>query len=582
MNAFDKLVAYFNPSAALRRNAARSALAYYEAAEPSRMRKFYKQRGSANEMVQRGAVSIRTQARHLTRNHDLARGALRVLVNNVVGPNGIGIEPQPRRIDGTIHAEYADALREAYRDWCKFPEVTHRLPWPRLQRAMARAWLRDGEVFAQMITGTRPDLNHKTKVPFSLEAFEADVVPLDLNDPAKNITQGVERNAWGQPIAIHVLKTNPNNIGVPAAGETKRIPWDRAIHLATFDHIGQIRGVSEFASVITRLEDIKDYEESERVAAKIAAMLTAYVRKGQPDLYVPNEDDASAPRELRLQPGMIIDDLAPGEDIGMIDSNRPNPNLITFRQGQLRAVAAGIGASNSSVSKDYNGTYSAQRQELVEQWIHYAVLCDDFTGEVCKPVWEAFVDACHLSGVVRKPNDLKPDTHNDALFTAQAMPWIDPLKEANAWAALVENGFASEVEAIRRRGGNPRDVLEQIADFRKKAGELGVTLKSGSMAVDPDAANIDQADEDNSSLDDTADTAPSKIDDKTFVDTYGIAVRAGVVTPQVDDEKMLRDRLGLPEMGSDAVSAWEDDGGVRRPITLAVDAGAQTQDLAQE
>lgn len=484
MNAIDKLVAFFNPAAGLRRQAARAVLAHYEAGEPSRLRKFYKSRGSVNEQVQRGAVAVRVQARHLTKNHDLARGALRVLVNNVVGPNGIGIEPQPRRADGSIHADYAAALLEAWRDWCRTPEVTHRLPWSRLQRALARAWLRDGEVFAQLITGTRPDLNHGTAVPFSVEAFEADMVPLDLTDTAKGITQGIERNAWGQPRAIHVLKDDGGTVGLTTTAQTKRIPWDRALHLATFDHLGQLRGVSEFASVITRLEDIKDYEESERVAAKIAAMLTAYVKKGQPDLYQPTED--GAPRQLNLQPGMIIDDLAPGEDIGMIDSNRPNPNLITFRQGQLRAVAAGLGTSYSSTSKDYNGTYSAQRQELVEQWGHYAVLCDEFTGEIVKPVWEEFVRAAHLSGVVPMPRNLKPGSETDALYTAQAMPWIDPLKEANAWATLVENGFASEVEAIRRRGGNPRDVLEQIAGFRQQAADLGVSLKVGGQADDPD------------------------------------------------------------------------------------------------
>ena len=488
MNAIDRLVRYFSPGAALRRHAARNALAYYEAGESSRLRKFHKSRGSANEAVQRGAVAVRTQARHLVRNHDLARGALRVLVNNVVGPNGIGVEPQPRRLDGSIHSDYAAALLEAWRDWCRTPEVTHRLPWSRLQRALARAWLRDGEVFAQMITGLRPDLTHGSRVPFSLEAFEADLVPLDLTDYNRNIVQGVERNTWGQPLAIHVLKTNPSDLGLPTTTNTKRIPWANMLHLATLDHIGQVRGVSEFASVITRLEDIKDYEESERVAAKIAAMLTAYVKKGQPDLYQPPESDGG-PRQISLQPGAIIDDLGPGEEIGMIDSKRPNPNLITFRQGQLRAIAAGLGGSYSSISRDYNGTYSAQRQELVEQWVHYATLCDEFTGEVCRPVWEAFVEACHLSGVARRPNDLKPGTHNDALYTAQAMPWIDPVKEANAWSILVENGFASEVEAIRRRGANPRDVLEQIAEFRRKADELGVQLKQSQMP-EPDPATL--------------------------------------------------------------------------------------------
>ena len=38
---------------------------------------------------------------------------------------------------------------------------------------------------------------------------------------------------------------------------------------------------------------------------------------------------------------MIFDDLAPGEDLGMVESNRPNVHLHEFRNGQLRAVAAG-------------------------------------------------------------------------------------------------------------------------------------------------------------------------------------------------------------------------------------------------
>lgn len=132
MNVIDRLVGYFAPHAALRRRAARSVLAQYEAAEPSRMRKFRRERGSQNEVVQLGAAAVRAQVRHLARNHDLARGALRTLVNNIVGAAGIGIEPQPRRLDGTIDSEYAAALVEAYRDWCRRPEVTHRLPWSRL------------------------------------------------------------------------------------------------------------------------------------------------------------------------------------------------------------------------------------------------------------------------------------------------------------------------------------------------------------------------------------------------------------------------------------------------------------------
>lgn len=491
-NPIDALISWFDPAAGIRRSSARRVLANYEAAEPSRNRKFRRAGGSQNEQVQRGAVAVRTQARYLAKNHDIARGALRTLVNSIVGARGIGIEPQPRRADGTIHSEYSAALLEAYRDWCRAPDVTGRMPWSRLQRAMARAWIRDGEVFAQMITGSRPDLNHGTLVPFSLEAFESELVPMDYHDPAKNIIQGIERNIWGKPLAIHVLKTNPGQISMPiglGGADTKRIPWERVLHCATLDHIGQVRGVSEFASIITRMEDIKDYEESERVAAKIAAMLTAYVKRGTPDLYEAPSDGSD--REISFKPGMIIDDLAVGEEIGLIDSKRPNPNLITFRQGQLKAAASGLGASYSSISKDYSGTYSSQRQEMVEQYVHYAVLCDEFVGEIVQPVWEQFVLAAHLSGVVRIPADVKTGTHNDALYTAQAMPWIDPLKEAMGWKAMIETGLASEVEGIRRRGNNPADVLHQIAEFRRMADELG--LKFATAPDQPDEPRSDPA-----------------------------------------------------------------------------------------
>lgn len=483
MNLVDRIVGYFNPLAGVQRRAARSVLNQYEAAEPSRLRKFRRENASQNQLVQKSAGAIRAQARHLARNHDIARGALRTIVNNVVGPKGIGIEPQPRRADGTIHEEYAKALSELYRDWQRRPEVTQRHHFAQVQRLMCRAWIRDGEAFAQRLVGNVAYLDHGTRVPYSLEMFEAEMVPMEYTD-GQRINQGIERNAWGKPVRYWVYKQSPNSIyRVPTTADLKSIGFDSVYHIATFDHIGQLRGISEFASVITRLEDIKDYEESERVAAKIAAMLTAYVKKGNPNLYVAPETTPSQPRSINFAPGMVIDDLAIGEEIGLIDSKRPNPNVLTFRQGQLRAVAAGLPISYSSLSRDYNGTYSSQRQELVEQWIHYATLTDEFVGMFIQPVWEDLVQAAAISGVLPIPKDVVAGSESDAIYVAQAMPWIDPLKEALGAEALVKAGFASEVEMIRRRGANPRDVLDQIEAYRKLAKEKGLTFSTMVMEV---------------------------------------------------------------------------------------------------
>lgn len=502
LNLIDRVVSYFNPMAGIKRLQSRHVLNYatgeYEAATPSRLRKFYRDSSSPNQLTQKSAVAIRAQARQLHRNHDVSRGILRTMVNNVVGANGIGIEPQPRRQDGSIHEQYAADLRAAWREWCLQPEVTAKMTFAKVQRMMAMTWIRDGEAFAQELKGTIPGLMHGSRIPLSLELFEPDLVPYDFE--RDRVKQGIERNAWGRATAFWVYKQNPaEGLGVTFA-DLKRIPAENVHHMALLDRIGQMRGVSEFASIITRLEDIKDYEESERIAAKIAGMLTAYVKRATPDGYqAPLTDEQGNPvaRNLKLAPGMVIDTLAPGEEIGTIDSNRPNPNLITFRQGQLRAVAAGVGASYSSIARDYNGTFSAQRQELVEQWIHYATLTDEFTGQFLQPVWNTFVQVCDMSGAVRCPRGVTPESADDALYLAQAMPWIDPMKEAEAAVTLVRAGFASEVEVMRKRGANPRDVLEQIDTFRKLAKEKGLVLTSdganptsaGSASQVQDAAN---------------------------------------------------------------------------------------------
>ncbi|UGQ45087.1 phage portal protein [Massilia endophytica] len=494
LNGLDRLIAFLSPAAGVRRMAARRVLGQYEAAKPSRLRKGLRAGRAPDVDVQQGAVALREQARHLEQNHDIARGALRTLVNNVVGPSGIGIEPQPRGRDGKIHEAYAKALRDAYRDWAKAPEVTQQHHWAKTQRLVAKTWLRDGECLSQHLIGNATGLVHGTRVPYSVELIEPDFIPMEYHDAAANIWQGIQRNAWGRPTAYYAYKEFPgSDTWARKQFEVKRVPAERIVHLKSVDRIGQMRGVSEFASVITRLEDIKDYEESERIAAKVAASLTAYIKKGSPDDFQVTEGvagTASAPREMSFAPGMIIDTLVAGEEIGLIDSNRPNPNLVTFRGGQLRAVAAGLGASYSSLARDYSGTYSAQRQELVEQWINYAVLTDEFVGQYVQPIWSTFVQAAHLSGVVPMPADVDPDSMDDALFIGQSMPWIDPLKEAMAWLQLVQGGFASEVEVMRKRGVNPRDQLDQIDTWRKDAGSRGLVFssdfKNHSKAAQPE------------------------------------------------------------------------------------------------
>lgn len=475
-NPIDRMVAWFSPEKGLRRHAARKALAYYESARPTRQRKAARERGSADTSILRAGTSLREQARHLEENHDLAKGILDILVQNVVGPSGIGIEPMPRRHDGTIHQELARQILALHRDWSRRPEVTWQHDWPSSQRLVARSMFRDGEGLAQQLTGRVANLSHGTRIPSSLELAEADLLPMDYNDPGRRIVMGVEQNTWGRPVRYHLYKEHPGNMHSPhyRAADMKPVPASRILHPKLVQRIRQTRGVSVFATVLSRLEDLKDYEESERIAAKVAASMAAYIKKGDSGLY-DGQGEEEEPRDLRFRPGMVFDDLEPGEEIGTIDTTRPNTSLEAHRRGQQRALAAGTGVTYSSSAKDYDGSYSSQRQELVEGWGAYGVLANEFISQFVQPVHETNVRAALASGLLTLPDDVDPETVTEALYIPPQMPWIDPDKESRSHERLEQSVYASGPEIIRKRGQNPHDVLEQEKAWRQRLQEAGLT-----------------------------------------------------------------------------------------------------------
>ncbi|KDM92890.1 phage portal protein [Photobacterium galatheae] len=473
MNLIDKALAPLFPSWAASRVKARAQIMAYEAATPSRLHKAKRESRSADNALGMAGQSLREQSRWLDENHDLVIGLLDKLEDRVIGADGIMVEPQPLNTDGTVNNELADALRRRWAAWSLRPEVTGVFARPELERLVLRTALRDGECFGQLVVGKAAGLVHPNPngTAFSIEALEPDFVPYNLSEVSQGIRHGIRLNGWGQPIEYLKLYDHPGN----ATGirfKTKAVPADRMLHLAFRRRLHQVRGVSILHGVITRLSDIKDYEEAERVAARIAAALGFYIKKGDGALFDSDSSTAQTPRKIDIAPGMIFDDLKPGEDLGMVESNRPNVHLSEFRNGQIRMVAAGTRSGYSSVARDYNGTFSSQRQELVESWDGVTVLQQWFIAHWARPVYRQWLQMELLNGL-DIPDEVDRSTLFDAVYLGPVMPWIDPVKEVDAWKERVMGGGASHAQWIRAGGKNPHEVFRQIKaerDYFEKQG----------------------------------------------------------------------------------------------------------------
>lgn len=499
----DPIIRAISPSWALKRAQARRVLAYYEAARPDKTRKQRREPNSASVAVRTAGTSIREQARHLEQNLDLARAVLRVLVNNTIGAAGITVEPAPRTKAGDIHEDFARAMLDVFDSWGERCEVTRQYTWPQAQRMLQRTAVRDGEVFAKIISGDGAPIRHAGPVPLSLELLEPDFFPIDHQSDyeGRKVREAVELNGWGAPVAYWAYREHPRDLDGWLTGDASqlvRIPADAVLHHAFRDRLHQRRGMSTFASILGRLDDLKDYETSESIAAKVAASLGAAIKKGTPDLYpVDTGDDGPEPRDMRFRPGMIFDDLEPGESIEMIGSNgRPNTGMLGFRNTLLKAATSGTGASYSTVSREYDGSYSARRQELVDAWVDYAVMSQDFAAAIIRPVYRRVMATAIGAGVLTAPADVDPASVMQAMYQMPVMPWIDPSKEQKAWEGLEAAGHASGPEIIRKRGRSPADVLREEVAWRRMLDESGITTTITQPAATASAPTDEQMEPD--------------------------------------------------------------------------------------
>ena len=515
----ERVIERFSPGWAFRRHNFKRALhaaRKYEAAEESRLRRIRKSKGSADSTTFRSAEILRHRARDLDENYDIASGILDVLESKIVGSEILAHPMVMMEGGAELAVDLNRHLAELYREWAMRPETTRQQSLGKAQRLAARSWMRDGECFVHHLDGIVPDLEHATEVPYSIELLEADMVPMTLTATrgfdGQLLRYGILTDQWGKPEEYLVLLHHPGDLlfGLFTAGtgilghsgtfglnDIKRVPAMDISHIKHVKRMHQTRGVSALATVFNRLTDLKDYEESEQTAARIGSYVALAITKS-PDAQ-PDAPGSSSPREMDWMPGMIFDQLVEGEEVVSIKNERPSNQILPFRRTSLMAVSSGSRAGYSSIAKDFNGTYSAQRQELVESELHYAVLTEELVSMEVRPIYRRFVDMVNTRGLIPREmlRGVDLDTLFKAAFRGPSVAYIDPVKEINHELIGVQAGFFSKQSVQLKRGRNPADVDAEIEQEREREKQKGIVSTSNpANKTAPASATLPPVDED--------------------------------------------------------------------------------------
>lgn len=417
--------------------------------------------GSQDNANERASPWLRNWGRYLDENHDLAVGVLDEIVGRAIGTGVVAI-PKPLRADGSINEPAGAEIIKRWRRWMRKCDVTDQLHWYAAQRLIGRGQPRDGEYFVQHITGrTRGWPFSPDDVPYRIELLESEMVPESLTQDRWR--QGVLLDDWRRPVQYAVFRQHPGDF-MTGFGRAHQ-PTDYKIVprelMSQFKHTNRwpaTRGVSVFAPVIARLYDIKDLEESERLKNRILASWAAAITKS-PELIGQDtgKDTDTGRRFLDMFRGTLIDTLAPGESIEGVGPDYPVSDMPAYIADQIKRVAAGTGSRYSSISRNYDGNYAAQRQELVESEVHAQIREDDFVQTIVREVYERWLMAAVLDGQIRMPG-VDFAMFSNAEYRGPVIPWIDPLKEVQADALAVEKGFVS-IDQIRIKRGAPEEMI---------------------------------------------------------------------------------------------------------------------------
>jgi lambda family phage portal protein len=329
-------------------------------------------------------------------------------------------------------------------------------------------------------------------IPFALEIVEPERLPEDTPQyPAPGsvgqVRMGVEVDSFQRPIAYWVRNSYPGDIKPSLAtdvGGFIRIPARDMWHLKLTGRWPQTRGEPWLHTAMRKLNDMDGYSEAEIVAARGAASYMAFIKTDTPDSPLA-EEASDGTKQTQIEPG-IVEHLAPGEDVQFISPNRPNAAMDPFMRLMLREVAAGIGVSYESLSRDYSQTtYSSGRLALLDDRDLWRFLQQWYIRTFRAPLHREWLRSAVMAGKIPEISIdeymRNPRKFEAVRFKPRGWSWVDPTKEVEAFKSAVRNGFTTVSDVIAKTADG-RD-LEDVLNERKRELEL---MREAELSFDTD------------------------------------------------------------------------------------------------
>lgn len=428
---------------------------------------------------------LRARSRDMARNAPVADNAVDTYSSELIG---VGITPLPDA-DDTVKKELS-ALWDEWREHADFDKV---LDFYGLQDLATRAWKESGECFARLIV---LPYDGNGIVPLRIQLIEADMIPLaNGKAPSGNeIFNGIEFKD-GQRIAYWMLKKHPGDYPFAGRGafgvvdykedNMVRVPADEMLHLYKPRRPGQLRGVPRLSGTLQTISQLDDFDEATLERQKIAAALTAFIRRPEPiepgkDPITGEKIDPDVVQESTLHAGSGYT-LLPGEEITFPDLPELGEGYEKFVKHYNQKIASGNALPYELLTGDYSAVNDRTvrvalgvfRRKLQQDQRHNVI------HQFCRPVWRKWIQIAVLNALA-----IRDYIAVKVKWNPQAWPYINPLQDVQTKDREIKAGLTSRTAKIMERGDDPDQVDKERAADKEREQELQISQQVGKTEGD--------------------------------------------------------------------------------------------------
>ena len=464
MNWLDRVIGWFSPAAAFRREAWRSALEEqrnYDAGNYGRINANWRVVNQSAEYTDRyERDTVRARARDLERNSDLANSVVGPFVRNVVG-KGLVLQAK------TDNAGLNEEIEQLWRVWTKKRncDVTGTQSLNQILRmAVRRKKIDGGILFVKRYAAGGV-------VPFKLQMFEVD--ELDTSQIAakhqhNRVVGGIEYNRYNAPVGYWIRQYTIDGMTI---AEPVYIKADDVIFYFSKRRPSQLREMSDMSQTITRIRDANEFVTAVSMKQRIEACFALAIKKilptqgvGRSAAGVTGSGHHQTYDTKMLTPGMVTE-LNAGDEVQVINPQGQSSDASGFLKLMQRMIGAGQGISYEATSRDMSqSNYSSARQGLIEDGMTYAEE-DELLLDVLDEIYETFLISAVLCGALRIPDFWeRKDEYFRHSFERPPKDWIDPVKEVTATAMALKTGQKTFKQIAAENGSDWRRQVDDICE----------------------------------------------------------------------------------------------------------------------